>query len=146
MLGDFIKWNYEIAGCLQNLFIKSVIVSFHYQLRGDVRNPAKKQLNGNQSFIHLLKKCFLSSYCCCCCGSVASVLSYSVRPHRRQPTRLPRPLDSPGKSTGVGFEQLVCAQYCTVCQYVRQQWTWYTISTRYSCHACIVIGCYVNKA
>ena len=27
-------------------------------------------------------------YCCCCC-CVASVLSDSVRPHRRQPTRLP---------------------------------------------------------
>ena len=37
---------------------------------------------------------------CCCC--IASVVSYSVRPHRRQPTRLPRPWDSPGKNTGVG--------------------------------------------
>ena len=27
--------------------------------------------------------------------------SDSVRPHRRQPTRLPRPWDSPGKNTGV---------------------------------------------
>ena len=26
----------------------------------------------------------------------------SVRPHRWQPTRLPRPWDSPGKNTGVG--------------------------------------------
>ncbi|KAM7228706.1 hypothetical protein CapIbe_019994, partial [Capra ibex] len=25
----------------------------------------------------------------------------SVRPYRRQPTRLPRPWDSPGKNTGV---------------------------------------------
>ena len=31
-----------------------------------------------------------------------SVVSDSVRPHGRQPTRLPRPCDSPGKSTGVG--------------------------------------------
>ena len=29
-------------------------------------------------------------------------MSDSVRPHRQQPTRLPRPWDSPGKSTGVG--------------------------------------------
>ena len=28
-------------------------------------------------------------------------MSDSVRPHRRQPTRLPRPWDSPGKNTGV---------------------------------------------
>ena len=29
-------------------------------------------------------------------------MSSSVRPHRWQPTRLPRPWDSPGKNTGVG--------------------------------------------
>ena len=29
-------------------------------------------------------------------------MSNSVRPQRRQPTRLPRPWDSPGKNTGVG--------------------------------------------
>ena len=29
--------------------------------------------------------------CCCCCCQVASVVSNSVRPHRRQPTRLPVP-------------------------------------------------------
>ena len=29
-------------------------------------------------------------------------MSDSVRPHRRQPTRLPLPWDSPGKNTGVG--------------------------------------------
>ena len=45
--------------------------------------------------------------CCCCCCQVASVVSDSVRPHRRQPTRLPRPWDSPGKNTGVGFHFLL---------------------------------------
>ena len=34
-------------------------------------------------------------------------LSNSVRPHRRQPTRLPRPWDSPGKNTGVGCHFLL---------------------------------------
>ena len=34
-------------------------------------------------------------------------MSNSVRPHRRQPTRLPRPSDSPGKSTGVGCQFLL---------------------------------------
>ena len=29
-------------------------------------------------------------------------MSDSVQPHRRQPTRLPRPWDSPGKNTGMG--------------------------------------------
>ena len=45
--------------------------------------------------------------CCCCCCCVASVVSDSVRPHRRQPTRLPRPWDSPGKNTGVGCHLLL---------------------------------------
>ena len=31
----------------------------------------------------------------------------SVRPHRRQPTRLRRPWDSPGKNTGVGCHVLL---------------------------------------
>ena len=34
-------------------------------------------------------------------------MSDSVRPHRRQPTRLPCPWDSPGKSTGVGCHFLL---------------------------------------
>src|SRR5574337_1200438 len=29
-------------------------------------------------------------------------MSDSMRPHRQQPTRLPRPWDSPGQNTGVG--------------------------------------------
>ena len=31
----------------------------------------------------------------------------SVRPHRRQPTRLPHPWDSPGKNTAVGCHFLL---------------------------------------
>ena len=34
-------------------------------------------------------------------------MSDSVRPHRRQPTRLPSSWDSPGKSTGVGCRFLL---------------------------------------
>ena len=34
-------------------------------------------------------------------------MSDSVRPHRRQPTRLLHPWDSPGKSTGVGCHCLL---------------------------------------
>ena len=34
-------------------------------------------------------------------------MSNSVRPHRRQPTRLHRPWDSPGKDTGVGCHFLL---------------------------------------
>ena len=34
-------------------------------------------------------------------------MSDFVQPHRRQPTRLPRPWDSPGKNTGVGCHFLL---------------------------------------
>ena len=34
-------------------------------------------------------------------------MSNSVRPHRWQPTKLPRPWDSPGKNTGVGCHFLL---------------------------------------
>ena len=39
-------------------------------------------------------------------------MSDSARPHRRQPTRLPRPWESPGKNTGVGCRFLL--QYMKV--------------------------------
>ena len=52
-------------------------------------------------------------------------MSDSVRPQRRQPTRLPRPWDSPGKNTGVGCHFLLqcmkvksereVAQSCLTC-------------------------------
>ena len=45
--------------------------------------------------------------CCCCCCQVASVVSNSVWPQRRQPTRLPYSWDSPGKNTGVGCHFLL---------------------------------------
>ena len=43
----------------------------------------------------------------CRCCRVASAVSDSVRPHRRQPTRLPRPWDSPGKNAGVSCHFLL---------------------------------------
>ena len=43
----------------------------------------------------------------CCCCYVTSIVSDSVQPHRLQPTRLPRPWDSPGKNTGVGCHFLL---------------------------------------
>ena len=44
---------------------------------------------------------------CCCCCYVTSVMSDSVRPHRRQPTRLPCPWGSPGKNPGAGCHFLL---------------------------------------
>ena len=50
------------------------------------------------------------------CGQTAAAKSRqscpTVRPHRRQPNRLPHPWDSPGKNTGLG------------CQFLLQAWKW----------------------
>ena len=39
---------------------------------------------------------------CCCRRKVTSLVSNSVRPHRRKAIKLPRPGDSPGNNTGMG--------------------------------------------
>ena len=53
--------------------------------------------------IYMCVYIYMYIYVCCCC-QVASVVSDSVWPHRRQPTRLPRPWDSPGKNwSGLPF-------------------------------------------
>ena len=75
----FLTWNFKgqpLNSKSLCLFHKTKIFKFHY-----VPKPTS----------HI--------YICCC--SVASVVSDSMRPHRRQPTRLPHPWDSPGKNTGV---------------------------------------------
>ena len=59
-----------------------------------------------QSAWHI-KLIITGTHCCCYCCSVASVVSDSVWPHRRQPTRLPHPWDSPDKNTGVGCHFLL---------------------------------------
>ena len=48
-------------------------------------------------------------------------MSNSVRPYRRQPTRLPRPWDSPGKNTGVGCHFLL--QWMKV-KSESEKWKW----------------------
>ena len=59
-----------------------------------------------RSFIKLGPRNLGIIYSCCCC-QVASVVSDSVQPHRRQPTRLPHPWESPGKNIGVGCHFLL---------------------------------------
>ena len=44
-----------------------------------------------------------------------SVVSDSLRPHRWQPTRLPRPWDSPGKNTGM------CCHFLLQCMKVKSE-------------------------
>ena len=69
-----------------------------------LENPhGQKSLSGYSPWRHKRVR----HNCCCCCCCVASVVSDSVQPRRRQPTRLPRPWDSPGKNTGVGCHFLL---------------------------------------
>ena len=72
---------------------------------------SKTNLNIWKFTVHVLLKPgldnfehYFTSKCCC---QVASVVSDSVRRHRRQPTRLCPPWDSPGKNTGVGCHFLL---------------------------------------
>ena len=72
---------------------------------------SKTNLNIWKFMVHVLLKpglenfeLYFTSKCCC---QVDSVVSDSVRPHRRQPTRLRPPWDSPGKNTGVGCHFLL---------------------------------------
>ena len=58
---------------------------------------------------------FLSYLLLSSCCKVTSVVSDSVRPHRRQPTRLPHPWDSLGKNTGV------CCRFLLQCMKVKSQ-------------------------
>ena len=49
-------------------------------------------------------------------------MSDSVRPHRRQPTRLPSPWDSPGKNTGVGCHFLQCMKWKVKVKLLSRVW------------------------
>ena len=53
----------------------------------------KRAARKNRKSVELMDLLIIM-HCCCCC-EVASVVSDSVQPHRWQPTRLPRPWDSP---------------------------------------------------
>ena len=84
-----------------------------------IRNGVEKRLEENNRQISQ----FLDWVFCCCC-SVALVLSDSIRPHRRQPTRLCRPWDSPGKNTGVGCHFLLqCMEVKSESEVVQLCWT-----------------------
>ena len=60
-----------------------------------------------------------------------SVVSDSLRPHRRQPTRLPCPWDSPGKNTGVGCHFLL--QCMKVKSESQVAWSYPTLSNPIDC-------------
>ena len=59
-------------------------------------------------------------------------MSDSVRPHRQQPTRLPRPWDSPGKNTGVGCHFLLRTFYLNCWLLSRLLLRWVNVFNAYS--------------
>ena len=71
----------------------------------------------NMCLYYLYQQCFcffsLTNYISASVQFSRSVVSDSVCPHRWQPTRLPRPWDSPGKNTGVGFHFLLQGIFLT---------------------------------
>ena len=72
------------------------------------RYTGESRLGGSSPLFFVFKYFITDFDCnCCCCCCIASVVSDSVRPHRRQPTRLPHPWDSPGKNNGVGCHFLL---------------------------------------
>ena len=83
-----------------------------YSLSNIFRKKSEACLQRLAVFQKWLGKLFSTACCHCCRCCTASVVSDSVRPHRRQPTRLPRPWDSPGKNTGVG------------CHFFSNAWKW----------------------
>ena len=74
---------------------------------GDLPDPGTELVSPTSPALQADSLLLSHCCCCCCCCLVASVVSDSVRPQRRQPTRLPRPWDSPGKNTGVGCHFLL---------------------------------------
>ena len=77
--------------------------------------PAPSLLGHHMVFFFLLRSLFCFQSCSCLDKSEflpLLLLSHFSRvrlcvPHRQQPTRLPRPWDSPGKNTGVGCHFLL---------------------------------------
>ena len=62
--------------------------------------------------VHLIYRVPLSKYFAAAAAAKSLQSCPTLRPHRQQPTTLPRPWDSPGKNTGVGCHFLL--QYMKV--------------------------------
>ena len=73
----------------------------------DITMPTKVHMVKAMVFPLVMYGCESWSIKKACHHQVASVVSDSMRPHGLQPTRLLRPWDLPGKSTGVGCHCLL---------------------------------------
>ena len=99
-------WSYSIF--FGRSTIKFLGLEFHqnFQGHGAVYREGHFHLPSGHSLLQAswsLSEHLVHCCCCCCCCWVASVVSDSVWPQRRQPTRLLCPWGSPGKNIGVGI-------------------------------------------
>ena len=90
-----------------DVLIRVVTLQEGLEFKADFFSPKSLPTTPLKKLVNMLLNLVLKALTCCCCCWVASVVSDSVRPHRRQPTRLPRPWDPPGKNTGVGCHFLL---------------------------------------
>ena len=75
---------------LNDIIFSNLVLSQHLENAASKKKKKKKELQGATMLLLLLSRVS------------RSVVSDSVRPHRRQPTRLLHPWDYAGKNTGVG--------------------------------------------
>ena len=85
----------SVRGILQARILEGVAMPSSRGLPDPEFEPGSPALQADSLLLLLL---LLSSFSC---------VQLSVRPQRRQPTRLPRPWDSPGKNTGEGCHFLL---------------------------------------
>ena len=70
--------------------------------------PSTQYLEHQVKVQGIIANCENSERLCSLAAAAKSLQScLTLRPHGRQPTRLPRPWDSPGKNTGVGCHFLL---------------------------------------
>jgi len=113
-----VKKQWEAVGgtplCSMLRIQKYDLYSARKELTGWWGKQIQKHINAPQGG----NSCTRRMLICCCC-KVASVMSDSVRPHLRQPTRLLCPWDSLGKNTGMGCQFLLqCMLACWVASVV----------------------------
>ena len=100
VISFFFLYFFSVSSLLDNVVQLLVMQNFfdvNIKKRQKLIHWEKKWIHRHMIFRVLMRLLLLSH----------SVMSNSVQPHRWQPTRLPRPWDSPDKNTGVGFHFLL---------------------------------------
>ena len=89
--------------CLVASILDIKTLDFH--IIGNLKLIVRVHFQGSPNIVELEPN--IELHLAAAAKSLTSVVSDSVRPHRRQSTRLPHPWDSPGKNTGVDCHLLL---------------------------------------